>query len=277
MNKIERGELLTQQVEDAFFDLEEQLAEGHTEDYLRLLEFYSDFRSYSIGNVLLILQQMPNARLCAGFRQWEKIGHHVRAGETALWLRGPMMRKFTDQDTGEVVERLVGWLALPVFDVSQLDGDVELPSPRHPLEGDYDTLYDLARIRIASTGVMVDEEPLPTGVHGMSMNGRIVIAPQLSVSEKCLVCWHELAHNIMEHHNRHEETTKEQRELVSESVSFIVARMFGLENPFSRDYILSFKGTVTGLHENLTEIHTAVKRIMALLHVEEPKEVAEAA
>jgi len=56
-----RGEELTQRVEAAFFDLEAQLAEGHTRDYLQLLEFYARFRSHSPGNTALIRMQMPEA------------------------------------------------------------------------------------------------------------------------------------------------------------------------------------------------------------------------
>jgi hypothetical protein len=278
VNRKERGELLTLQVDEAFEDLEQQLAQGHTESYLQLLEYYSNFRSYSLGNLILILMQRPSATQCAGYRVWEKLGYQVREGEQALWIRGPQIKKVTDPATGEIEERLIGWLALPVFDVSQLDGEVELPEPRHALEGDFDSLYTLTRVKIAATGVMIDEEPLPQGVHGMSMKGRIVINPTISSAEKCLCAWHEWGHNILDHHNRHDETTKQQRELVAESISFIVARMFGMENPFSRDYITGWKGTVEGLHTNMAEIHSAVKKIMGLLWMEEPaRELAEAA
>jgi hypothetical protein len=276
MDRRERGEQLTAQVEEAFLDLEAQLAQGHTEDYLSLLEFYAGFRSYSIGNVWLILMQRPTATLCAGFRVWEKKGYAVRKGEQAIWLRGPQMKKYTDPDTGEIIERLIGWLALPVFDVSQLDGEVKLPQPRHALEGDYDTLYDLTRLTISGTGLLVDEESLPHGIHGLSTGGRIVIAPQLSLSEKCLVVWHEWAHELLHRMEDRAELSKTQKELEAESVSFILARMMGLDNPFSRDYILSYKGTIDGLHASLTRIHTTVKRMYSLLYVE-PIQLAQAA
>jgi hypothetical protein len=276
MDRKERGEQLTAQVEEAFLDLEAQLAQGHTEGYLSLLEFYAGFRSYSIGNVYLILMQKPTATLCAGFRVWDKKGYAVRKGEQAIWLRGPQMKKFTDPDTGEIIERLIGWLALPVFDVSQLDGEVELPQPRHALEGEYDTLYDLTRLTISGTGLLVDEEPLPQGVLGMTTGDRIVVSPSISVSEKCLVAWHEWGHSLLHYDKNRAELSKTQKELEAESVSFILARMMGLDNPFSRDCILSYKGTIDGLHASLTRIHTTVKRMYSLLYVE-PIQLAQAA
>lgn len=56
------------------------------------------------------------------------MGHQVRGGEKAIWIVGPQIKKVTDQETGEVVERFVGWLSLPVFDVSQLENAPELPT-----------------------------------------------------------------------------------------------------------------------------------------------------
>ena len=278
MDRKARGELLTQQVEEAFIDLEEQLSQGHTEDFVRLLEFYAQFRSYSMGNICLILMQNPHATKCAGFKQWEKLGYQVKQGEQALWIRAPWMRKLTDQDTGEIVERLIGWIAVPVFDVSQLAGDVELPKPRHPLEGDFETLYLHTRVTIGTTGILVDEEPLPTGIHGMSMGGRIVISPKLSTSEKLLCAFHEWGHELLHRDEDRDQLSKTQRELEAESVSFLMARMFGMDNPFSRDYILHYKGTVEGLHESVTRIHAAVKKMYGLLEVKTHEQaVAEAA
>jgi hypothetical protein len=277
MDRKERGEQLNQRVEEAFAVLAEQLAEGHTHEFVELLEFYASFRSYSMGNLWLIKSQRPNATRCAGYKQWEKLGYQVREGEKAIWIRGPMLKKFTDPNTGEIHERLLGWLALPVFDVSQLEGDVQLPSPRHVLEGEYSPLYDLTRIAIAGTGLMVDEEPLPQGVHGMSMGGRIVIAPQLSDAEKCLCAWHEWCHELLHRDKDRDSIPKKQRELEAESASFIMARMMGLDNPFSRDYIIHYKGTVEDLHASLTRIHGVCKKMYGILHVEEPTQAAVAA
>ncbi len=277
MNRTERGEWLNQQVENAILELEEQLSQGHTESFLEVLDFYSRFHKYSISNTILILMQRSEATLCAGYKTWEKLGYHVRQGEQAIWIRAPWMKKLPDPTTGELVERLVGYFAVPVFDRSQLTEEVELPSTRHSLEGDYASLYLQARVAIGANGILVDEEPLPSGIHGMSLEGRIVINPKISDAEKFLCLLHECGHQFLQHHDRHAETTKQQRELVAESVSYLLAKLYGLENPFSRDYILMFKGTVTDLHASITEIHTAVRKIADILKLEPPAMLEQAA
>lgn len=277
MNRQERGEWLSNQVEEAILELEEQISQGHTESFLEVLDFYSRFHKYSLSNTILIFMQRSESTLCAGYKSWEKLGYHVKQGEQAIWIRAPWIRKVPDASTGEIVEKLVGYFAVPVFDRSQLTEKVELPFTRHDLEGDYDTLYLAARVAIGAGGILVDEEPLPTGVHGMSLDGRIVISPKLSAAEKFLCLLHECGHQFLEHHNRHHETTKEQRELVAESVSYLLAKLYGMENPFSRDYILHWKGTITDLHASMTEIHTGVRKIADILRIEPPGELLQAA
>ena len=188
------------------------------------------------------------------------------------------MRKETDHQTGEISERLIGWIAAPIFSQDQLVGDGELPKPRHPLEGDFETLYLHTRITIATTGILVDEEPLPIGVHGMSMGGRIVNSPKLSTGEKLLCAWHEWGHELLHRDEDRDQLSKTQKELEAESVSLLMARLIGLDNPFSRDYILHYHGTVEDFHARPTRIHTVVKRMYGLLHVEPIKaEISEAA
>lgn len=272
MNRRERGDQLQEQLSEAITELEQQLNEGHTEGFLRLLEFYSRFRKYSPGNVMLILMQRPDASLCAGFRQWEKLGYQVRKGESAVWVRGPYFKDVTDPETGEVENRLIGWLALPIFDVSQLEGDVEIPSFTHPLEGDYDGLYTMARVGIGVQGVLVIEDDLPSTIHGMASGDKITINRNLSDSEKFLCLLHEAAHIVLKHSERHEETSKQQRELCAEATSYLLAKLFGLDNPFSRDYIIAYNGTVEALHESLSEIHLAVRKISGWLEIEAPSQ-----
>jgi len=274
LNRQERSAWLEETVEQAVEDLEFAMNAGHTQRFLDVLDFYHRFRKYSLANTMLIQLQRPDATQCAGFRAWEKQGYHVNEGEKAIWVRGPLLKKTVDDLTGEIEQRLIGYIALAVFDVSQLVENVEVPQARYPLDGDYETLYLNARCAIGATGVMVDEEPLPTWIHGMSMDGRIVINPAISTSEKFVCLLHEAGHNVLNHHDRHEETTKQQRELCAEAVSYLLTKLYGLENPFSADYILHFQGTVEKLHESLTEIHLAVRKIADLLHIAEPEEQA---
>ncbi|MDP9473300.1 MAG: DUF955 domain-containing protein, partial [Chloroflexota bacterium] len=54
-------------IDGAIERLVAELAEGHTEEYRKLLSFWSRFHRYSHGNVLLILSQRPDATQVAGY------------------------------------------------------------------------------------------------------------------------------------------------------------------------------------------------------------------
>jgi hypothetical protein len=53
------------------------------------------FRTYSLGNQLLIAMQHPTAERVAGFRAWLKLGYCVQKGETGIriWAPCPPTRK----------------------------------------------------------------------------------------------------------------------------------------------------------------------------------------
>src|ERR1700674_3428935 len=139
----------------ALATLEEGIQELTTserwEDYLRA---QSTFHNYSFGNVLLLqaqtrdwidpetgLQRTPATR-CAGFHAWHRLGRSVRKGERALWVLAPMTKRIkvdgqAETDDEQTFERLVGFKAVSVFDVSQTEGK-ELPVIASRLQGDGD-------------------------------------------------------------------------------------------------------------------------------------------
>jgi hypothetical protein len=72
---------------------------------------------YSLRNVLLILAQMPDATVCAGFHAWRAAGRTVRKGSKGLAILAPMtVPSGEDGEPGRTFFRVVY-----VFDVSQTD------------------------------------------------------------------------------------------------------------------------------------------------------------
>jgi hypothetical protein len=273
MGKVERAELLTSQIDEALEDLEYQLSQGHTQEFLDILDYYAKhFHAYSITNLMLIRAQKPTATRCAGYKQWEKLGCQVRQGEKAIYVRAPWLRKEVDQETGEKTEKLIGYLAVPVFDASQVDGTDKLPSPRHPLEGDFVPLYMMAQLATIGAGIAFEECQLPFGVHGLSSGRRIAISSTLSTAEKFVTLLHEACHEVL--HKGEDRVKLSQRELEAESASYCLARYFGTDNPFSRDYILNYRGTVEGLQASFSRIHRAVKEIVSWFELEEEPAIA---
>ncbi len=266
MNRKERGKQLTETIDQAVADLERQLEAGHTQDYLRLLDFYDEhFHSYSLLNTLLILLQRPTATRCAGYTQWQKLGCQVRQGEKGIHIRAPWILKRPDPETGELKEKLIGYLGVVTFDISQVDGTENLPSLRKPLAGDWTAIYQHLLTGAARHGLSVEERD-DLGVHNPGQatdDGRIRIRRQMDDGNKCLTLIHEITHQLL--HFKTEEdrqTSLRQGEIESESASYLVARALGLDNPYARDYILSYSGTVEGLQASLRRIQTAVRTIL---------------
>jgi antirestriction protein ArdC len=78
------------------------------------------------NRLLVALQGHADAR---GFRQWQEVGRHVRAGESALYILGPVqVKKNRDADPAQGTDdepgtRLVGFRCIPVFGYEQTEGE----------------------------------------------------------------------------------------------------------------------------------------------------------
>src|SRR5476649_1278003 len=100
------------------------------------------FHSYSWGNTHLIAMQKPEATKVAGYKTWAQVGRQVRKGETGIAILAPVVRRSapkepeatkstnaqSDQTSPEPnsdkpVRRVVAFLAVHVFDISQTDGE----------------------------------------------------------------------------------------------------------------------------------------------------------
>jgi hypothetical protein len=78
------------------------------------------------NRLLVALRGHADAR---GFRQWQEVGQHVRAGQSALYILGPLQVKRhrdaesepgSDEEPGT---RLVGFRCIPVFGYDQTEGE----------------------------------------------------------------------------------------------------------------------------------------------------------
>jgi hypothetical protein len=134
MNRRERADHLEGTITNAIKDLEERMRQGKSEDFLKSLEWWSRFRDYSWNNSLLILLQRPGAIQVAGYKAWERLGYHVKKDEKCIYIRGPVFKKLPDDQTGELVERLVSYIPLCVFDIAQTAEwpDKQPPNPFNP-------------------------------------------------------------------------------------------------------------------------------------------------
>ncbi|HEY5846142.1 MAG TPA: ImmA/IrrE family metallo-endopeptidase [Microlunatus sp.] len=218
---------------------------------------------WSLNNRLLALVQMASRGEALhdlhlmGFRQWDKYNRRVRKGEKAVWILAPMTRKIRETDgAGAVSERVLvtGFKSVPVFNLSQTDGD---PMPAAPLttpEGDVSPgTLDGLRLRVAAAGYSYQEENIPgcdpatgRGTLGYTdpATRQIVVDQRLGPAQKASTIAHELAHvhcghvdGDLEGYRRHRGRMETEAEMTAYLVNRARGMSRGSANAFSPGYI----------------------------------------
>lgn len=272
---MKREELL-EKVDDALANLEQALANGHSEQLQKFLEFTSRFHNYSFGNVLLICMQFPEATMIAGYQTWKKMGRQVKKGEKGIRILAPMIYKkkseegeegeFKSEEVTKDGKRVAGFRAVSVFDVSQTDGE-ELPTIRGYTGNPAENLFKLEEF-VASKGIELLYEDPGSGALGVSQDGRILVKPDMEPAETFAVLAHEVAHELLHKGDRRKETTKTIRETEAEAVAYAVCSAVGLQaGSGASDYIQLYQGDVEKLRESLELIRKTASEILGMLEI----------
>src|SRR6056297_2559908 len=125
-------------IKELLEELEERIEKVQSsEEFKEYLQFFSRFHDYSYRNILLIKMQKPDARLVAGYKQWQnKFNRYVKKGEEGIMILAPYKykKKVTELkkevNEGNVIEKeiekekqFVSFKPVYVFDVSQTEGE----------------------------------------------------------------------------------------------------------------------------------------------------------
>ncbi len=202
-----------------------------SEGWRRYAETRATFHRYSFGNCMLIASQRPSATHVAGFRAWQSLGRQVRKGERSIKIMAPMAvadreaRAAGDTDAVRMLFR-----AVPVFDVSQTDGEPLAEPPCEPITGDsHAHLLPTLKWFAESLGFAVSVETLPDGVGGYcdARNKRIVLADDAaSENAKVRTMTHEIAHALGV---GYADYGREVAEVIVETVTIVVLGALGLD------------------------------------------------
>jgi len=231
-------------VKELLEELDERIEKVQSsEEFKEYLQFFSRFHDYSYRNILLIKMQKPNAKLVAGFKQWQKkFNRYVKKGEEGIMILAPY--KYKKQVTelkkelvdGNVIEKevekekqFVSFKPVYVFDVSQTEGE-PVPALDTSIKDKNINILD-SLIRMADNlNIGVEFKPLRKGLKGFSKGGDVVVDEALNNTEKAAVLVHEVAHELL-HYEREDNShlTKEIMELEAETVAYIVMDRFGIE------------------------------------------------
>jgi hypothetical protein len=263
-----------------------------SEQFQRWLDAQSRLHDYSYRNTLLIHRQCPGATRVAGYRTWQQeFDRQVQEGESAIWIWAPITApacpdcgnspSYTDhadctyetpQDDWET--DVVGFKPVPVFDVSQTEGEPipELDTDARTGNADPDALLD--RLLDAHDTLGVDVELVaptdwrygrPTGVceYGdRDDRPRVAVEQRSDPAAVAGTLCHEYAHALL--HGTDGTTERETREVEAEAVAYIAGRRFGLDTDASACYLAAWDGdAVETVKDRLQRIGTTARQLVA--------------
>jgi hypothetical protein len=208
-----------------------------------IMEAYSAFHNYSIGNKILALVQCLMRGVEPGpintFPAWQALGRNVKRGERALILCMPITRKVRDEETsesgGENGERtFTSFMYKPRwFVISQTVGEECMPPQLPEWDADHAlAALDIERIAFTDTD---------GNCQGYAKKRQIAINPVAQLPHKTL--FHEAAHVILGHTSEAdftdtERTPKNLREVEAEAVALLCCEALDLEGAdYCRGYI----------------------------------------
>ena len=209
----------------------------------RMLEAYSAFHNYSMGNALLALEQCVRRNLQPGplntYRGWLERKRQVRKGESGITLCMPMPIKRTthtdsaEEEPAESQTRYAFRFRAYWFVLAQTEGEETYVAA---IPG-FDTDTALGTLHI--TRIPFDE--INGNIQGFARQREIAVSPLAALPHK--TTFHEVAHVVLGHTATEtlvdgELTPRHLREVEAESVALICCETLGLEGAeFCRGYI----------------------------------------
>jgi hypothetical protein len=189
---------------------------------------------YSLNNTLLILIQCPEATMVASGKFWKEQNRYITSGTgSALRIFAPLFRRPTSDEiaAGRDPESkvLYSFKLVPVFDVSQTDGEPLPSKPSQPVTGDsHASFLRPLEVLAQKLGYSVSFESLSPGLGGYCDKNRNHIAIRNDVAPNAQVrtLIHEIAHALG---IGYEGYGREQAEVLVETATFIVSTSIGLD------------------------------------------------
>ncbi len=259
--------------QDKLAALDEQISDGvaalvESEGWRAMLDTAAKFHSYSLGNLLLIALQSPQATRIAGFRSWQSLGRQVRKGERGIAILAPCTYRPTTTDQAEPAapagpepvascsgglapdagsKQVRGFRAVHVFDVAQTEGDPLPDVTPTLLTGQAPAgLWDDLASQVAGHGYALERGDC-CGANGYTDPTRRVVRVRDDIDEAqaVKVLAHELGHLECGHVSDLPTylTCRGRCEVEAESVAYVVAAAHGLDaGGYSFAYVAGWAG-----------------------------------
>lgn len=239
----------------------------------------SKFHNYSIGNLILIMLQKPDATHVAGFSTWKDLYRWVKKGEKGIAILAPCMppkqKKLespaevgAEGEEGKPDEeteiRPVFFKVVHVFDVSQTEGkplpEFEVPS----LTGEAnEELFSQVKSLVEAQGVEVSFISRPdqdSDIKGFYSGKLIWVRPEEPRAQQLKTLLHEVAHYYSEGVFR---IPRADAETIAESVAFTIGAHFGFDTGTrSFPYVALWAKDKKTLEANLAAIRKVSGKII---------------
>jgi hypothetical protein len=262
-----------------------QLKEGvegiqQSQNFRQFLLTMAKFHNYSIGNLILIMLQKPEASHVAGFTTWKDLHRWVKQGEKGIAIMAPCMppkikksnpADATDPDIDEDKEsddpRPRYFKVVYVFDVSQTEGkplpEVEVPV----LTGEANEVLFENVLRLArDQDLAVSFESRPQqdpSIKGMFYGKNIWVRPEEARAQQLKTIIHEMAHYYSENVFR---IQRKDAETIAESVAFTIGAHYGFDTGTrSFPYVALWSQDKKVLEANLAAIRNVSGKIFEAL------------
>ncbi len=210
----------------------------------RILEAYTYFHNYSVGNQMLALSQCYERGITPGpistFPGWQQLRRHVRKGERAIVLCMPITIKGNRSDEAAKEESsekgscFTSFVYKPNwFVLCQTEGE-ELPKASLP---EWDRTHALSALNIEE----IPFDLTDGNTQGFARKRQISVSPIAALPHK--TTFHELAHVVLEHTQESEfadseYTPRNLKEVEAEAVALILCESLQLPGTeYARGYI----------------------------------------
>ena len=248
-----------EKIKAALNRIEDSLQAINTDkDWINFLCFQAQFYNYSFGNAMLIFSQNPNATYVKGYKAWNQLGRYVKKGSKGLAILAPCIRKvevfkepenknlYHDEEAEKEIRKVVsGFRIAYVYDIADTDGDDSmLPVLVTGLAGNGEQEKEIYErlLNVISKEHCVQEVSGTASKGSFNLETKVIsIRDDLEYLQKIKTLLHEYAHLLDFQMHPEDDISRNRRELIAESVAFIVSLRLGLDTSrYSMSYIKSW-------------------------------------
>ncbi|WP_066412774.1 ArdC family protein [Sutcliffiella cohnii] len=250
LSKKERVEQLTKILEKGVVDFQYD-----PEEFKALLRMKALMPNYSFRNLLVAKAQFPDVSFIAPFKRWSELGRKIIKGEQAIRIFAPQFKKVEDS-TDKDVYKIIGYVSVPVFDVSQTEGEpLPIDEINLRLEGDCPEAREIIQMveDVSDCTITYGNTGVANGFYNQVAHS-ITVSEKLSINHRAKTLVHEFVHSRC--HQLGDNSTAMEREVVAEGCAFIVCNYFGLD---TSDYSFRYvKGWSQGNADALMQFGTQI-------------------